>query len=726
MPVTPADLWKLLQESRLLTPQRLEQVEAAFSRSTFAGIQVSGKPLAEWLVRQGVLTQYQATLLLNGRAGPFFYGDYLVQDRKRGGRLAGTFSAVHVHGRYRVLIKFVGQQIAQDPRQWSNARQYVHQAAAVDHPQLQRIYALEERSGYKYLVLENLVGQALDAHLAEQERLPTAEACRIVRLAAMGLTELHDRRQVHGDVRPENLWLEAGGNVKLMRDSVLPPLVPDLTRPGISDSQMAQADYVAPELAHPGTRLSSATDLYALGCTLYQLLTGEVPFSGGNVGSKLQRHAVEPVASLDRFGVPAVLADIVVRMMTKDPGSRMPSATVAVEQLAPLVDDSPPAVSPPPPPSTQAAFHQASRGPATPPLASPPIAVASPQPPAVVSVPPLLPAAEPPTGDETTPAPIATPTVAPHSTGESESLPPPVTPAVAAESKKISSPARRRPHRNRRKRAVTLSSFAAALLLIVLVCLLASPDARRRIFLQDEFEQPAPVESNTGAASGIGKASQVTVARGPISVSDLYEVWEDDGEMLWMTPTSGGPIQLAHVPPGAQLVLVLRPHDLVNSESGNQVLRALGPEIEELRRRWVAACGFTFEQIESLVISLRDAGQDLPRPACVVTLTEPPAEDELLRAWGNPDRVAAGDAFYQSSGGWSFYVPDPTDTRRFVMGTADDVKEVMKLGKSPPVLRREMAQLLQESDDQRHLSLIFAPRFSVQQSLSRRKGVLFR
>ena len=181
--------------------------------------------LARQLIRRQILTPYQAKLLLNGRAGPFRYGEYLLQQRLSTGRLRGAFRAIHQPSRFPVQLKFAPQQVVRDQRQWNAARHFVHSECSVVSDQLQRVYSLEEQAGYRFLILEPLSGLSAAEQLVAG-KLTAMESCRVVRLVALGLATLHQQRQVYGNVEPNHIWLESSGHVKLLRDRFLPPTVP--------------------------------------------------------------------------------------------------------------------------------------------------------------------------------------------------------------------------------------------------------------------------------------------------------------------------------------------------------------------------------------------------------------------------------------------------------------------------------------------------------------------
>ena len=95
MPLTIAQFWKLLADSRLVTAELCQQLQLDFARSDRGATTNDPHDIGSWLVDKQILTPYQSTILLNGHSGPFFYGDYCVKDRVTKGRFDGYFRAIH-------------------------------------------------------------------------------------------------------------------------------------------------------------------------------------------------------------------------------------------------------------------------------------------------------------------------------------------------------------------------------------------------------------------------------------------------------------------------------------------------------------------------------------------------------------------------------------------------------------------------------------------------------
>ncbi len=607
MPLSSADLWKLLKQSRLLAPERLEQVREALAQAGQDPDQVPAQSLAQWLLQRQLLTAYQANILLNGRAGPFFYGDYQVQQRVRGGRFARAFHAVHMPTRYRVLLKFAESRFAQDPRQWNTARQYLRGVAPLVHDQLQRVFSLEDESGYRYLVLERLSGSTVADRLKQDGKLPVAQACQVAHLVAQGLDALHQHDQVYGDLRPQNVWLDASGNVLLLRDQFLPPVVPAPWLPSTSDTQLEQADYLAPELANPGMSLSRATDLYALGCLLYQLLQGEVSFPGGDIANKLQRHATEPLRPITAQPITPPVQEMLEQLLAKDVAQRTADAGKVAQQLLECIETGDRRAVNVAPSATLLAFEKAMgqapayHAPAPPPIMSepddhPPL----PQPPvqAVAATTPVHQTQEietqeerPPTTDET---------------GQRKEI------DVVAEPRHPSARQRARRRRDaRRKQALVLSALAVLLLIAAGVVVTQIPGLRNRIWRSSETDQAKLAQQDQGFDKSPTKADkpgkQVAASTSDRDRANRFVVRNDDGQSLWMAPTVGAPVTIQYVAAGAQLLMVARPHAIASAEGGAAVLQALGPHFVAVRTGWETQAGIQLDDVEQLVLSVHPA-----------------------------------------------------------------------------------------------------------------------
>jgi serine/threonine protein kinase len=230
------------------------------------------------------------------------------------------------------------------------------QIAGVESPYVLPLHELVETGRHKFLVYDDPGGQTVAQHMATHGRLAAGAACSIAREAAQALAALHAAGVVHGRVRPQNIIMGQTGTEILIVD----PLA-------ATDSEEFEiaADYAAPELAAAGAQPTQLTDIYALGSTLYQMLTGDVPFAGGDATQKLSRHATERIKPLDQIAGaslplanPLPLTNVVAYAMAKDTSLRYADARALAEALRPFTEqNSTPANSANRP--TSAAFQQA-------------------------------------------------------------------------------------------------------------------------------------------------------------------------------------------------------------------------------------------------------------------------------------------------------------------------------------------------------------------------------
>ena len=359
MLATIPEFWQLLADSQLVTAEQYQQLRAGFGQVKGAANVGNARTLAEWLISRGALTRYQTMVLMAGRSGPFVYGDYKLYDRLENGALAGLFRAVHVPTQHPVVLQFLTGPATQDPGQWAALAAQLQIHCSVQHPNLQRCFAAVDLTSYRFLVVEDLRGLGVDQTLLGGQRLPVPEACRIVRCAALALLPLHQRGVMHGDLRPARLWLEQGGNVKLLRDPVSGAMPVSLSSPDAAGGLAPRADYLAPEFLYEGTAPNPLTDVYALGCTLYELLAGTPPFPGADLPTKLHQHATQPIQSLDALGVPPDLTQVVAYLMAKTPAVRYQHLNQVIVQLSPFVDSQRLNIASPQPPLTLAAYERA-------------------------------------------------------------------------------------------------------------------------------------------------------------------------------------------------------------------------------------------------------------------------------------------------------------------------------------------------------------------------------
>jgi hypothetical protein len=261
-------------------------------------------------------------------SGEEFAGYRIEQRLGRGGM--GILYLAHEPGlERRVALKLIAPEAAADE---VFARRFAEEsriAAAIEHPNVVPIYAAGEVDGVPWIAMRYVAGSDLGRRLGREGRLAQGEAVEMVAQVGNGLDAIHAAGLVHRDVKPANVLLsgEPGGEHAYLTDFGVARNV--ATESGLTQTGrfVGTLDYVAPEQISGGS-VDARVDVYALGCLLFKLLTGEVPFPREGEAARLYAHLHDPppAPSLYVPEVPMALDDVVARAMSKDPEERHPSA----------------------------------------------------------------------------------------------------------------------------------------------------------------------------------------------------------------------------------------------------------------------------------------------------------------------------------------------------------------------------------------------------------------
>jgi formylglycine-generating enzyme required for sulfatase activity/serine/threonine protein kinase len=207
-------------------------------------------------------------------------------------------------------------------------------AAALEHDHIVAIHHVGEDRGAPFIVMPFLKGEPLDQRLQREGKLPMAEVVRIGRETAEGLAAAHEHGLIHRDIKPANLWLEEPkGRVKIL-DFGLARAAADEAHLTQTGAVVGTPAYMAPEQA-AGAQVDARCDLFSLGCVLYRLSTGVLPFKGKDSVSTLVAVATEkprPPAAVNPE-VPPALSDLVMRLLAKKPEQRPESAQTVAATL---------------------------------------------------------------------------------------------------------------------------------------------------------------------------------------------------------------------------------------------------------------------------------------------------------------------------------------------------------------------------------------------------------
>lgn len=339
MPVatTNEEFLETLRKSQLVESERLD----SFLRH--AGDELPAEPrlLAESLVRQGLLTPFQAGQVLSGKHKGFLVagGKYRLLQLLGIGGMGKVYLCEHVRMRRLVALKVLPVEQTKDESSVARFNREAQAAAALNHPNIVRAHDIDQDGSLHFLVMEFVDGTSLQDLVKKFGPLSVERACHYITQSAIGLQHAHEAGWVHRDIKPGNLLLDRTGTVKIL-DMGLARFFQEsagesLTQKFDKSAVLGTADYLAPEQAVNSTDVDIRADIYSLGATLYFLLTGQSPFEQGTVAEKLLAHQMKeptPITQL-RPDLPKALESVVRKMMAKKPVHRFQTPLAVVEAL---------------------------------------------------------------------------------------------------------------------------------------------------------------------------------------------------------------------------------------------------------------------------------------------------------------------------------------------------------------------------------------------------------
>lgn len=330
-PTTALDFLEIVRKSGLVTKSQLDQL---FSNSA----PFNPTQIAAALVRAELLTQYQANQLLSGKFRGFFLGPYKLLRPVGKGGMGAVYLAEQTSVGRKVAIKVLPTDKAQDGLTLERFHREARAAAALDHPNIVKLYDFSQASGVYFLVMEFVDGTDLQSLIDKTGPLHYAQASQYVAQVAAGLQHAHDKGFIHRDIKPANLILTKDGTVKILDMGLARPMTGEgdnLTAQNGAGDIVGTVDFLPPEQAM-SRPLDSRSDIYSLGATFYALIAGQPPFAGSTV-QKLTQHQLKEPPQLSKKlkgRVPQALSDIVAQMMAKLPSDRYQSASDVIEALS--------------------------------------------------------------------------------------------------------------------------------------------------------------------------------------------------------------------------------------------------------------------------------------------------------------------------------------------------------------------------------------------------------
>jgi tRNA A-37 threonylcarbamoyl transferase component Bud32 len=257
--------------------------------------------------------------------GQTLEGRYELEERVGEGGMSTVYRARDTVLEREVAIKVLHEHFSRDPEYVERFRREARAIAKLSHPNIVTVIDRGEFEGHQYIVFEHVSGETLKDLVARAGPLPTERALALAHQIARALAFAHEMGIVHRDVKPHNVLIDPDGSAKVTDFGIARTLdiEDELTETG---TVLGTSDYIAPEQAS-GESVDERSDQYSLGIVLYELLTGELPYTGTNVMAVAMRHLRDPVPSVraKRPDVSPRVDAIVARAMAKRPRDRFPS-----------------------------------------------------------------------------------------------------------------------------------------------------------------------------------------------------------------------------------------------------------------------------------------------------------------------------------------------------------------------------------------------------------------
>ncbi|MEE8116673.1 MAG: serine/threonine-protein kinase, partial [Gemmatimonadales bacterium] len=261
---------------------------------------------------------------------------YAIEREIGAGGMATVYLAEDLKHHRQVAIKLLRPELAASLGSERFLRE-IEIAAKLHHPHILPLYDSGEADGFLYYVMPLVEGESLRAQLLREKQLPLEEAVQIATEVGDALSYAHSHDVLHRDIKPENVLLEAGHAVVAdfgIARAITAAGEDTLTETGIAVGTPA---YMSPEQAGGSRDLDGRSDIYSLGCVLYEMLAGQPPFTGPSVSSIVQQHltVVAPPVTNIRPGIPQDVTLALSQALAKTPADRFSTAAQFIAAIAP-------------------------------------------------------------------------------------------------------------------------------------------------------------------------------------------------------------------------------------------------------------------------------------------------------------------------------------------------------------------------------------------------------
>ena len=253
------------------------------------------------------------------RKGMFIGDRYEIIDKVGSGGMSDVYKAKdHKLNRF-VAVKVLKAEFCEDKSFVSKFKIEAQSAAGLAHPNIVNVYDVGEDQGIYYIVMELIEGITLKKYIEKKGKLPVKDAVSIAIQVAQGIEAAHNNHIVHRDIKPQNIIISREGKVKVTDFGIARAASANT----INSNAMGSVHYISPEQARGGY-IDEKSDIYSLGITLYEMITGRVPFEGDSTVTIALQHIQEEIPSAKMFvpDLPVSVAKIIEKCAQKKPERR--------------------------------------------------------------------------------------------------------------------------------------------------------------------------------------------------------------------------------------------------------------------------------------------------------------------------------------------------------------------------------------------------------------------
>ena len=263
---------------------------------------------------------------------------YIINKKLGEGGMADVYLAQDSFLNREVAIKILRGKLSLDPVALLRFQREANAASRLNHPNIVEIYDVGEDKGQHYIVMEYIRGKSLKELISQRGAMDQQEAIQIMDQLLCAIIEAHKNNIIHRDIKPQNILVKDDGTVKIADFGIA--TVSDAVQLTQADTVLGSVHYLAPELAR-GEIATFQSDIYSLGITFYELLTGKVPYTGEAPVQIAMKHMREELPSVREFNpsVPQAMENIIIRATAKNKNHRYKSASDMYDDLMNCLKD---------------------------------------------------------------------------------------------------------------------------------------------------------------------------------------------------------------------------------------------------------------------------------------------------------------------------------------------------------------------------------------------------